>query len=103
MGEVINIEEYPLLSKKDSKESDIAMFTILYFNEHFSELYSDLEIEIQYALIISMYRYMVDAEKAGDVEISEDGFSIALEASKILNNKLKAVVKKGGVKPKDLN
>ena len=70
MGEVINIQDILPLAKKESKESDLAMFAILYFSENFAELYSDVDIEVRYALVISIYRYMVDAEKNGAVEIN---------------------------------
>lgn len=92
MGEVINIQDILPLAKKESKESDLAMFAILYFSENFAELYSDVDIEVRYALVISIYRYMVDAEKNGAVEINHEGFSIAPEASEDLHKKIERVV-----------
>ena len=92
MGEVINIQDILPSEKKESKESDLAMFAVLYFSENFAELYSDVDIEVRYALVISIYRYMVDAEKEGAVEINEEGFSIAPEASEDLCKQIKRVV-----------
>ena len=92
MGEVINIQDILPLAKKESKESDLAMFAVLYFSENFAELYSDVDIEVRYALVISIYRYMVDAEKEGAVEINGEGFSIAPEASEDLRKKIARVV-----------
>ena len=92
MGEVINLKDILPLAKKESKESDLAMFAILYFCEHFAKLYSDVDIEVRYALVISIYRYMADAEKEGAVEINEEGFSISPEASEDLHEKIKKVI-----------
>ena len=38
------------------------MFAVLYFSEHFAKLYSDVDIEVRYALVISIYRYMADKD-----------------------------------------
>ena len=92
MGEVINIQDILPLAKKESKESDLAMFAVLYFSEYFAKLYSDVDIEVRYALVISIYRYMADAEKEGAVEINEEGFSISPEASEDLHEKIKKVI-----------
>ena len=92
MGEVINLKDILPLAKKESKESDLAMFAVLYFSEHFAKLYSDVDIEVRYALVISIYRYMADAEKEGAVEINADGFSISFEASEDLQKKIKKVI-----------
>ena len=92
MGEVINIKNILPLAKKDSKETELAMFSVLYFSEHFAEIYSELEIDVRYALVISIYRYMVDAEKDGAVEINAEGFSISPEASEDLHKKIKNVI-----------
>ena len=92
MGEVINLKDILPLAKKESKESDLAMFAVLYFSENFAELYSDVDIEVRYALVISIYRYMADAEKEGAVEINEEGFSISHEASEDLHEKIKKVI-----------
>ena len=95
MGEVINIQDILPSEKIESKESDLAMFAVLYFSENFAELYSDVDIEVRYALVISIYRYMVEAEKEGAVEISKEGFSIASEAGKDLRKKIERVVDVG--------
>jgi len=88
MGEVIDIKDFKPLAKKDSKESDLAMFSILYFTEHFGELLAHLEDEVRYALIISVYRFMLDAESNKAVDITKEGFSIDNEASEELREKV---------------
>ena len=75
--------------KDDNKLNDISMFAIIYFQEHFEKDLSHLDAEIRYALIISVYRYIVEAEKAGKVIIDNEGFSIEQEASDDLREKLK--------------
>ena len=75
--------------KDDNKLNDISMFAIIYFQEHFEKDLSHLDAEIRYALIISVYRYIVEAEKAGEVIIDNEGFSIEQEASDDLREKLK--------------
>ena len=92
MGDIIQINKFKPEASKDSKESDVAMFSVLWFTEHFGELFEDLELEVRYALIISTYRFMVDAESNGDVEITEEGCSIDNETSKELQNKIKSAV-----------
>ena len=62
MGEVINLKDILPLAKKESKESDLVMFAVLYFSEYFAKLYSDVDIEVRYALVISIYRYMADKD-----------------------------------------
>ena len=95
MGEVINIKDFVPMVGKNSKESDLAMLSVLYFIENFAELHSEVEIEVRYALIISIYRYMVAAERAGEVEINEEGFSIDSKTSQDLRSKIKRAVDMG--------
>ena len=92
MGEVVDIKKFKPLNKKDSMESDLAMFAVLWFSEHFSELFSNLDIEVRYALVISTYRFMLDCEKTGDVTISKEGFSIDSEASEQLKERINQAV-----------
>ena len=92
MGEVINIQDILPSVKKESKEGDLALFAVLYFSENFAELYSDVDIKVRFTLVISIYRYMVDAEKEGAVQIIEEGFSITPEASEDLRKKIARVV-----------
>ena len=92
MGDVIKINKYKPNNKQDTKDSDLAMFSVLWFCEHFGDLFSDLDEEVRYALVISTYRFMVDAETTGDVEISSEGFSIDTKSSKELQAKIKDAV-----------
>ena len=100
MADIINIKNYKPENKKDSKESDLAMFAILWFQEHFDELLSDLDLEVKYALVISAYRFMIDAEASEEVEIGDEGFSISQEASQLLKNKIQGAI---DFQPKRLN
>jgi hypothetical protein len=92
MGDLIDLKKYKPLNKRDGIESDIAMFSVLWFVEHFGELLSGLDVEVRYALVISTYRFMLDCEKNGDVTINKEGFSIDNEASKQLQHKIKNAV-----------
>jgi len=92
MADIIKIDKYKPINKQDTKESDLAMFSVLWFTEHFGELLSGLDDEVRYALVISTYRFMMDAESTGEVEITSEGFSIATEASIDLQNRIKSAV-----------
>jgi hypothetical protein len=92
MADIIKIDKYKPINKQDTKESDLAMFSVLWFTEHFGELLSGLDEEIRYALVISTYRFMVDAEKTGEAEITSEGFSITTEASIDLQDRIKGAV-----------
>jgi len=92
MGDIVKIKDYKPANKQDTKESDLAMFSVLWFSQHFGELFTDLDDEVKYALVISTYRFMVDAETTEDVEINSEGFSITNEASKDLKNRIKGAV-----------
>ena len=92
MADIIKIKNYKPTNKQDTKESDLAMFSVLWFSKHFGELLSDLDEEVRYALVISVYRFMVDAEIGGDVDITEEGFEIDNEASKDLQARIKGAV-----------
>ena len=92
MSKIINLNQYKSSLKDDNKFSDISMFAIMYFQEHFEKDLSHLDSEIKYALIISVYRYIVEAEKAGEVIIDHEGFSIEQEASDDLRRKIKEAI-----------
>jgi len=100
MGDLIKIRDYKPTNKQDTKESDLAMFSVLWFSQHFGELFTDLDNEVKYALVISTYRFMVDAETTKDVEINSEGFSITNEASQDLQARIKDAV---NWKPTHLN
>ena len=92
MSKIINLNQYKSSLEDDNKLSDISMFAIMYFQEHFEKDLSHLDAEIRYALIISVYRYIVEAEKAGEVIIDHEGFSIEQEASADLRRKIKEAI-----------
>ena len=95
MGDIIEYKKHHLHkidTSPDAKNSDLAMFAILFFQKHFTEELKDIDLEVKYALVISVYRFMVEAEKNGDVEITKDGFEVNNEASLELQERIRNAV-----------
>ena len=96
MGKIIefknlkkNTETRKKYSSQEDLENDLAMFSVLYFQEHFGKELKTINEEVKHALIISIYRFMVEAEKYGEVELLEEGLSIEEQASEELQRKIR--------------
>jgi hypothetical protein len=92
MGNVIDIKSrVPLVLREEGV--DLALLSVFYFTDEFSKLAKDLEEEVRHALVLMVYRYLVDAETHGDLELNEKGFTLTTDAGDRLKNLVKEAIK----------
>ena len=87
----------------DFKEYNLSVFSIRFFKQNFARLLDESDDELRYALIIAIYRYMVEAEKDGNIKMKGDNFSISMHSDKVLMKKIETAIAFGISMPCSLN
>ena len=87
----------------DFKEYNLSVFSIRFFKQNFARLLDESDDELRYALIIAIYRYMVEAEKDGNIKMKGENFSISMKSDKALMEKVETAVAFGLELPKNLH
>ena len=91
----------------DFKEYNLSIFSIRFFKQNFARLLDESDDELRYALIIAIYRYMVEAEKDGNIKMKGENFSISMQSDKALMDKVETaaavmVCADGRVEPSEI-
>ena len=87
----------------DFKEYNLSVFSIRFFKQNFARLVDESDDELRYALIIAIYRYMVEAEKDGNIKMKDENFSISMQSDKALMDKVETAIAFGITLPSSLN
>ena len=87
----------------DFKEYNLSVFSIRFFKQNFSKLLDESDDELRYALIIAIYRYMVEAEKDGYIKMKGENFSISMQSDKALMKKIETAIAFGNSNPNNLH
>ena len=87
----------------DFKEYNLSVFSIRFFKQNFARLLDESDDELRYALIIAIYRYMVEAEKDGNIKMKGENFSISTYSDKALMDKVETAIAFGITMPGSLN
>ena len=87
----------------DFKEYNLSVFSIRFFKQNFARLVDESDDELRYALIIAIYRYMVEAEKDGNIKVKGENFSISMQSDKALMKKIETAIAFGNSKPNNLH
>ena len=87
----------------DFKEYNLSVFSIRFFKQNFARLLDESDDELRYALIIAIYRYMVEAEKDGNIKMKGENFSISMQSDKALMKKIETAVAFGNSNPNNLH
>ena len=87
----------------DFKEYNLSVFSIRFFKQNFARLLDESDDELRYALIIAIYRYMVEAEKDGNIKMKGENFSISMRSDKVLIDKVETAISFGITVPGSLN
>ena len=87
----------------DFKEYNLSVFSIRFFKQNFARLLDESDDELRYALIIAIYRYMVEAEKDGNIKMKGENFSISMQSDKALMDKVEKAVAFGLELPESLH
>ena len=87
----------------DFKEYNLSVFSIRFFKQNFARLLDESDDELRYALIIAIYRYMVEAEKDGNIKMKGENFSISMQSDKALMDKVETAIAFGISMPGSLH
>ena len=87
----------------DFKEYNLSVFSIRFFKQNFARLLDESDDELRYALIIAIYRYMVEAEKDGNIKVKGENFSISMQSDKALMKKIETAIAFGNSNPNNLH
>ena len=87
----------------DFKEYNLSVFSIRFFKQNFARLVDESDDELRYALIIAIYRYMVEAEKDGNIKVKGENFSISMQSDKALMKKIETAIAFGNSNPNNLH
>ena len=87
----------------DFKEYNLSVFSIRFFKQNFARLLDESDDELRYALIIAIYRYMVEAEKDGNIKVKGENFSISMQSDKALMKKIETAIASGNSNPNNLH
>ena len=87
----------------DFKEYNLSVFSIRFFKQNFARLLDESDDELRYALIIAIYRYMVEAEKNGNIKMKGENFSISMQSDKALMKKIETAIAFGNSNPNNLH
>ena len=87
----------------DFKEYNLSVFSIRFFKQNFARLLDESDDELRYALIIAIYRYMVEAEKDGNIKVKGENFSISMQSDKALMDKVETAIAFGNSNPNNLH
>ena len=87
----------------DFKEYNLSVFSIRFFKQNFARLLDESDDELRYALIIAIYRYMVEAEKDGNIKVKGENFSISMQSNKALMKKIETAIAFGNSNPNNLH
>ena len=87
----------------DFKEYNLSVFSIRFFKQNFARLLDESDDELRYALIIAIYRYMVEAEKDGNIKMKGENFSISMQSDKALMKKIETAIAFGNSNPNNLH
>ena len=87
----------------DFKEYNLSVFSIRFFKQNFARLLDESDDELRYALIIAIYRYMVEAEKDGNIKEKGENFSISMQSDKALMKKIETAIAFGNSNPNNLH
>ena len=87
----------------DFKEYNLSVFSIRFFKQNFARLLDESDDELRYALIIAIYRYMVEAEKDGNIKLKGENFSISMQSDKALMKKIETAIAFGNSNPNNLH
>ena len=87
----------------DFKEYNLSVFSIRFFKQNFARLLDESDDELRYALIIAIYRYMVEAEKDGNIKVKGENFSISMQSDKALMKKIETAIAFGSSNPNNLH
>jgi hypothetical protein len=92
MGDVIDIQTRTPRVKQE-EGVDLALLSVFYFTDEFSALAVELEEEVRHALVIMVYRYLLDSQAHGDLELNERGFTLATDAAERLKGLVEEAIK----------
>ena len=87
----------------DFKEYNLSVFSIRFFKQNFARLLDESDDELRYALIIAIYRYMVEDEKDGSIKMKGENFSISMQSDKALMDKVETAIAFSTNMPGSLN
>ena len=92
-----NILSFPIKNTEfdplaPSPSIDLALLSVFYFTDEFSALAVELDEEIRHALVIMVYRYLIDAQEHGDLELNDRGFTLATDAADDLRKKIENAI-----------
>jgi hypothetical protein len=87
----------------DFKEYNLSVFSIRFFKQNFARILDESDDELRYALIIAIYRYMVEAEKDGNIKVKGENFSISMQSDKALMKKIETAIAFGNSNPNNLH
>ena len=87
----------------DFKEYNLSVFSIRFFKQNFARLLDESDDELRYALIIAIYRYMVEAEKDRNMKVKGENFSISMQSDKALMKKIETAIAFGNSNPNNLH
>ena len=77
---------------KRRKAVDLVLLSAFYFTDKFGSQINKLHTEMHYALAIMVYKYLEEAEKHGELEMTGKGFSLTTRVVDDLKRKIEKAI-----------